>query len=204
MIHLDQLTHTYTTEAGTRVPGVTSVIEPLERYAGVDPAVLEWASERGRAVHLACDLLDEGDLDERSLDPEIVPYVEAYCCFLEEARPSWSAIEHVVHSERYGYAGRLDRVGTLACLRGSPRVVCDIKTVAALSPVTGLQLAAYAEALRTDQRTKTLRRFALQLRHDGAYRLKEYTERSDLSVFLAQLTVAGWCRRHNRPQEIRA
>jgi hypothetical protein len=204
VIDFEPTGHTYSI-AGRRIPGVTSVIEPLERFIGVDPAVLEYASERGRAVHLACDLVDEDDLDREALDPVLVPYVEAYERFRSELRPEWEAVEQVVYSERYGYAGRLDRAGCLYGIKNqAPRVVLDIKTVAALSPVTGLQLAAYAEAYDPDRRRTPPRRFALQIKPDGTYRLQEYRERSDLSVFLAQLTIAGWCRRHNRTQEIAA
>jgi len=195
----DPATHTY--RLGSRVlPHVTGVIKPLEDYAGVPPSVLEWASERGRMVHEACQFLDEDDLDESSLDPEIAPYVEAYRRFLEEVRPEWYAIEQPVHSDRYGYAGTLDRVGYLTGLKRSPRAVVDLKAVAKLSPVTGLQLAAYAEAWCVGGAAPLIARYALQLRPDKTYRLKRYDEPTDLSTFLSQLSVANWCRRHGKQQ----
>lgn len=203
MVEFDPVTHKYTV-SGQRVPHVTGIIKPLEDYAGIPPSVLEYASERGRAVHLACELLDLDDLDESSLDPGIIGYVDAYRHFLAAAGPVWRGIERRVYSERWRYAGTLDRVGVLTKCKGAPEAVLDIKCVAALSPVTGLQTAAYEEADRADRRHKERARYALQLRADGTYRLRRYAEPTDLSVFLAQLTIHGWCLRHDRNQEIAA
>ena len=196
--------HTYHL-AGRQIPHVTGVLEALERFLGVDPAVLEWAAERGRHVHAACHYLDEGDLHEDSLDSEIRPYVDAYRQFLRDVRPRWTAIEQRVYCPVYQYAGTLDRVGTLMLPGAEGMAVVDLKTVSSLSPVTGLQLAAYDHAYRyTDRRRKPLARYALQLRPDRTYKLKRYDELTDLAVFISQLTVTGWARRNNRTQEIPA
>lgn len=204
MIDFDPETHTYRVR-GVLVPHVTGILTPLERYYGVPSGALEYASERGRDVHSACEYLDQDDLDPASLDEEIAPYVTAYERFLDDARPEWEAIESWVWSERYGYAGTLDRVGVLHGLKRTPAAVIDIKTVSALSPVTGLQLAAYEHAYREMRgrgAARRLARYALQLRPDSTYRLAQYAEPTDYSVFLAQLSVAGWCRRHGKTQEI--
>lgn len=197
----DAPTHTYRVD-GHMVPHVTGIIAAVESFYGVPPATLEFASERGRAVHLACELLDQNDLDESSIDPEVAPYLAAYRAFIEDAKPEWSAIEKPVYCVRYRYAGTLDRVGILRGLKGSPQAVVDIKCVAGLSPATGLQLAAYEAADRNDQRKAIRARYALQLRPDGTYRLVPYDEPTDYAVFLAQLTVSNWCARHGRQQEI--
>jgi len=206
-IGFEPVSHTYRLADGRQVPHVTGILVALEQFYGVPPSALEYAAERGRDVHAACQYLDEGDLDEGSLDAEIAPYVAAYRRFLADVRPEWIAIEERVYSERWGYAGTLDRAGLLSPhgVRGERRVVLDIKTVSSLSPVTGLQLAAYDEAYRGgDRRSRALLRYGLQLRPSGDYRLQRYDEPTDLSVFLAQLTVAGWCRRHGKTQEIAA
>lgn len=52
--------------------------------------------------------------------------------------------EIAVHSEKYGYAGSLDALGTLP---SGEIVVYDFKTSKAVYPSMALQIAAYAKAL---------------------------------------------------------
>ena len=173
---------------GLKVPNVTRIIESLESYDGIDPSVLEYASDRGTKVHQATELYDEGDLDEDALHEALWGYVAAWKLFRDDTGVEIKAIETIVYSARYGYAGKIDR---LVNLNGEDGVL-DIKCVAQISPVTALQTVGYAEALRTDRRQKVLNRYALQLREDGTYRLKRYKSRADLGVFLSALNLYNW------------
>lgn len=193
-LDFDAATHTYTLE-GRAIPNVTRVLEPLEHFDKVPPSILEYASERGTAVHRATELYDTGELDEASLDDELVPYLEGWKKFLDESGFQILRIERRVYHERYRYAGTLDRQGIL----GDDPWIIDIKTVSQLSPVTGLQTAAYADPAHEDKRTKAPRRGAVQLRPDGTYRLKEYREQTDFAVFLAALNLYNWRNRNGRP-----
>jgi hypothetical protein len=128
----------------------------------------EWADEtartRGDYVHRMTEYFDRGELDTETLDPALVGYLSAYQRFHADVRPVWTHIEHRVHDEVYGYAGRLDRAGSWV---GVDRAVLDIKS-GPPSPATAIQLAAYRRCLPEPH---TWRRFALQLSDDGSYHL---------------------------------
>jgi hypothetical protein len=121
---------------------------------------------RGSAVHAACQYLDEGCLDWDSVLPEHEGYVRAWeramreCCFV------WDGVEEELYHTQYQYAGRRDRRGRI----GQSRVVADIKT-GALYPQTAMQLAAYVAPLESP---RSHRRFAVRLKPDGTYTVKEY------------------------------
>ena len=85
-------------------------------------------------------------------------------------------------STLYGFAGKPDLIGPLA---GRESVV-DTKSGAA-GPAAHLQTAAY-EILHG----KPLKRYALQLKQDGKYRLIEHKDRKDREIFLAALAVYQW------------
>ena len=181
-------------------PSVTQVLKPLEDWFGVPASVLEHAAERGRAVHLATQFHDEGDLDEDTVHPEVMPYLKAYYRFLEEARPEWMGIEQIVHHERMGYCGMLDRHGVLHGVKKAPECILDIKAVSVLSPATGVQTAAYDDAHPKTSRRKRAR-YALQLKRDETYVLKRYDEPTDLGVFVSLYNVHNWRARHGRKEQ---
>ena len=189
-IDLDD-SHTYRVN-GMIVPGVTQVLAQIETYAGIPPSTLEYARERGQAVHLATQLWDEGDLDTQTLDPVVGPYLSAWIQFLADTGFGVTEIETRVYSDYPRYCGTLDRVGFLQ----GDHCVIDIKAVAAISPLTGLQTAAYAGAWRTDKRMKLPRRAAVQLRPDGTYRWEEHSDKTDLSVFISLLQLWNWRKIH--------
>lgn len=181
----DAETHRYTFE-GKPYPSVTRVLKLLDLYGPIDPADLAFAAARGSAVHEATALDDRDDLDDDSLDPQIRPYIDAWRRFKAEANYSPWAIELPVVHGRFEYAGTLDRV---ASIQGKFAVL-DIKS--GLIPITaGPQLAAYKEAYdwlvsaalvpRPPEMPK--RRYVVQLRADGTYRLEQFTSPEDFGVF---------------------
>ena len=183
--------NTYTV-AGKSVPRVTTVLNTLYDFSGVPQDQLAFAADRGRMVHLATQYIDEGDFNFDYLDAQLKPYIDAYQQFLEDVRPQWSGIERLVHSEKYGYAGQLDRVGVLCGLKGEPEAIVDIKAVVKLSPITALQTAAYEMADRVEHRESARARYALQLKKDGTYKLQKYDDPTDFSVFLSALSLHNW------------
>lgn len=183
--------HTYW-EGTLPVPNVTRIIGGLEDFEGIPMSILEHASERGKAVHRATELHDQGILDEDSIDDEVRPYLEAWTAFLGHTGAVVLAIEKRVFCPKHRYAGMLDRIIHWPDLPPPTEAVLDIKCVAKLSPITRLQTAAYEYAARVDKRTRPRRRFAVQLRADGTYRAEEHKDRGDLSAYLAQLTIFNW------------
>lgn len=127
-----------------RVPSVSEILRPLTDpfLARIPESTLNWKRDLGIAVHKACQLFDLGQLDEESLDPAIVPYLEGYKTFLVDYEPTWDGIEQIVFEPTARYAGTLDRVGRT---KDGPTLI-DIKTSAKIQPTAALQLWAYRMA----------------------------------------------------------
>ena len=179
----DAVSHTYRLD-GEVVPGVTSVLKSVGiiDYSFIPQEILQRASKRGTAVHLALQYLDEGCLDRTSVDVEHRGYIEAYERFVTESGFEPAHIEHRVYHPVYRYAGTLDRTGLL----NGTLTILDFKTGLVL-PGHALQLAAYANCLAAPRR---FRRIALQLNADATYRVYEYPMRSfnpDANLFLSAL-----------------
>lgn len=187
MLTFDDASHTYFWN-GKRVPGVTSILQALHNFNGVPADVLEAAQDRGTAVHLCCEYLDKGVLDEGSIDPAIAGYVDAWRLFTAEMRPQWTHIEQQVYHPVMRYAGTVDRVGVL----NGKEYVLDIKTSIASHPVWGLQTAAYANAMDK----KCALRATVQLRSDGTYRLIEWSDASDWPTFVSLITINNFLEKH--------
>lgn len=195
-----------------RIPGVTSVLKPLCSFDHVRAEVLERKTALGRMVHTATEFLDEDDLDWDSLHPNAVPYVRAWDRFRTDHGVEVLASERRVFHPLHRYAGQLDRI-----VRLHERVgLLDLKTCAQMSPVTGLQTAAYLQALVAEHQATPsdvplpTARFGLQLRPDGSYRLHEYNSARDWPTFLALLTLQHWQTEHipypsnHQPEELEA
>ncbi len=180
--------HSYTWN-GTPVPSVTQVIAA----GGLMPDLKQWSSQwhmdRGKHVHEATVLIDEGDLDWDALDPEIVGYCRAYERFREETLADLEIVEAETarYHETYHYAGTPDRV---ALWRGALAVI-DGKT-GAPAPWHGLQLSAY-RALVPDCAV----RLGLYLKSDGTWSIKTYADRNEWHVFAAATRLWHWRAAHH-------
>ena len=193
MIRFDPDSHTYWL-GSVRVPSVTQILGVITDFSMVDPEVLAYKAQLGTAVHLATELYDAGTLDPASIDPVVEPYLDAWVRFLSETGFEVDAIEQRVFHPAHIYAGTLDRTGRL----DGRTAVLDIKTSAALMPSVGPQLAAYQEALAAgEQKTRPERRLAVQLKPDGTYRLKEYSDPADWAAFLSIKTLMSWADKHS-------
>lgn len=190
---------------GRVVPSVTQALEQLEvgsfvaaikeamrgaprevQNSAIAEAVERWraAAEFGTHVHAACHLHNLDELDEESLDPSLVPYLNSYKRFLGETGFVVTASEVLVYHELMRYAGQLDFQGHW---RNASWLV-DIKSGVVPSTV-GAQTAAYLNALPAPDRPK--KRACLQLSEAG-YRWFEQKELSDFSLFTSALN----CYRH--------
>lgn len=204
-IIFDEAEHIYLVD-GVEVPSVTTILQPLasRAYASVNPSVLEYARNRGAAVHEALEMHDLGG--ELEVTPETEGYIRAYLEWEQIYRPRWTGVEQIVYHEVFprdidkpmlkdgndvDYIGTLDRIGYL---NGTELAVVDIKTSnpskEALVSVC-CQTAAYAEAVFNYDKPS---RYGLFLKADGTYRFldcKEYEKKygfSGTSVFYYLLT----------------
>lgn len=181
---------------GIELPGVTRTLERAGfiDWSHVPPAILEAARVRGMNVHHALHYLDDGELDETTLDQELHGYVMAYLRFKRDTGFEPDLVEYMGYSVAYRYAGRFDRRGTLPTKDGGRRkIVLDFKSGLVL-PAHRLQLAAYAGLLPD---SRMYGRVALELRDDSNFRVHEFPPEEyqrDFGVFV-QAVAAEWWRR---------
>lgn len=187
-ILLDEARHEYTAD-GRKVLGVTQALS----LGGVcswsvrrDSPEVQQALQLGSATALATQYDDEARLNERTLDPRVLGPLTGWRRFKRESGFIITSVETKHYHERYGYAGRVDRLGIL---RGRPGVL-DIKTGEEYDwhPI---QLAGYA-LIVGEPLPEAFGRWDLYLRPDGTYKLVEHTQRVDFDVFKAALVVAKW------------
>jgi len=176
------------TTSRSELPRVTTILKD----AGlVDTSFFtDEARDKGSALHLALQFLDQHDLDWDSLDPVLLPRVRQYQRFLDEVRPEILAIEEEVVNEPLQYAGRLDRRVKIA----GKELVLDLKT-GGCAPFHQVQLAGYAGTFQ-----RPLARTCLHLFEDR-YQLVEHRDRNDWVVFKAALTLTAW-RRSNGASDV--
>lgn len=184
-LDFDEAGHVYRVD-GRVIPSVTQILEPLYDWSGIPRPILQAAAERGAAVHKACELYDLELLDESSLDDEVAAYLEGWKRFREDTGFIPERVEARVYSARWGYAGTVDRTGRLK----RKHILLDIKS-GQVSPVTGPQTAAYAEALTEMSGDKFVARYGLYLRPND-YRLVPYDTPTDWLVFQSALNLATW------------
>ena len=196
-LEFDEAKHEYRLE-GALLPSVTQVLKPLQDFSTIPEDILERSANFGTAVHLATALWDQNDLDLDSVDVAIVPYLEAWKRFRDETKITFEAIETQVVSEKYRYAGTLDRIGFL---NEKPTVI-DIKT-GLTNPLIGVQLAGYLVAWNETHVLKATKRASVSLRKDGTYRLDWWEDKADWACFLALLQITNWQLAHGNQIERR-
>lgn len=170
---------------GVVIPSVTQTLETagiIQPYTG-DP----WYGDRGTAVHAATWLDDQGVLDEATVDPHIVGFVEAWRRFRRESGFTPVGGEMPLHHTLHRYAGTPDRWDI--------SLLTDIKT-GKEAHWHILQRAAYRELLK-QAGVKIRRDCCVYLSADGRYTTsKQSSTQQDLSVFLSALTVHRWRESH--------
>jgi|ERR1051325_11029741 hypothetical protein len=147
---------------------VPSVTEILKGAGLVDD---RWFTEQGRwrgsVVHLACWYDDQGDLDEQSINEEVMAHVRAWRKFRAETGFTPTSIEEPIFNELMSYAGTPDRVGGLG--DGRP-CVADLKSGAS-SKTTRYQTVAYAACLPSPRKYT---RMEVRTMANGNYSLKVF------------------------------
>ena len=186
----DPSTHTFT-QGGLKVPSVTQVLARagLCDYSFVDAETREYSMKRGTSVHWMTQLEDQGALNYRSVPKSLRGYRKAYKLWKERSgfKPVFIEMQFV---SRFGYAGIIDRFGTLPPAHYQGTIV-DLKT----GPVqnwTRYQLTAYSVVAAGDDpvRAQVFRRIALRLSDDGTYNVREFpmsTWKLDWAKFMQEL-----------------
>ncbi len=177
--------------SGRTYPSVTQLLDEagFARWTeDIPEAVLERAGDRGTAVHMACHMDDDGDLDESTVDKAVRPYLDQYREWKAFTNFRPIAAEVPCINRAKGFAGTFDRLGLIDA---TPAVV-DIKTVP-LRPVVALQLIGYADLVDMPLGG---RRFALRLTGKGKPEVREYSiedaVKRDLGAWRAVLKLHQW------------
>lgn len=94
------------------IPSVTQVIAPLCDYSRVPIRTLNHKRDLGMAFHEAIRLYLHGDLDENSIDPQLVKPIEAFDDWTEQftGETFISIIEKPVYHPKLKYCGKPDLV----------------------------------------------------------------------------------------------
>lgn len=191
-ITFDPVAHAYTVD-GRPVPSVTQCLDWLVDWSMVPPALLEYKSALGTAVHEMVHLACRDELDEADLDPALQPYLVQWRKFVAESGYTVLQSELVV-SHPTGFAGTLDLVLGRVARTKLKRFVCDIKTAKAIPATVGAQTIGYAEAYKSMGGSYDGRK-VLRLWPDG-YKLDDLNDPADWSVFLSALNLWKWRRKH--------
>ncbi len=182
MVEFDPMTHTYAKD-GIRYPSVTEILAAEGFYGDAAAYFTEYSRDRGRFVHKIIQYHTEGVLDESTIDPVLRPYFDAWLKFERDTGFVSVICEKPMASDLYQVAGTPDHIGPLY----DAEAIIDVKT-GVMNPAAQIQTAAY-EILYG----KHAKRFGLQLKPDGKYKLsKEYKDRTDRGVFLSALSIFQW------------
>lgn len=189
-IELDPETHTYYVDGEPEI-GVTSVLHANGLID--DRWYTEYGRWRGSAVHKATHYFDDGDIDRRTLDPAIKPFVADWKKFRDDTGFTPTLIEVPLYDPLHRYCGTPDRVGYFGWNKESKdsNVLLDLKAYpnGQIPEWVRYQMAAYG---RLVDPKKVFHRFAVQLTGDGpkieSYPTDSYVD--DVNDFLACVRVA--------------
>ena len=183
MINFREDKHIYWVEiegAKQIVPSVSTIIGNIldldNRYKNIDP----FYANRGTAVHKAIELLIAKNLDEESLDEEVIPFLKSYKNFCELTKFKPLKSEQRVFSKDLWVAGTLDLIGKIQ----NKKVLIDIKT-GQKQKWHQLQTAGYA--LLADE--KKIDRYCLYINKKETFKLEPHQNKNDFDVFIAMTKV---------------
>ena len=165
---------------GQIVGNVTTILQAAGLYD--DSFFTEESRNRGKYVHKACLYYLQGDLHEDTIPDEYRGYIEAFKRFMQEAdcKPHLDRCEVPLFSEILRYGGTPD----MPCVLNGKESLIDIKS-GVESPTTGIQLTAYGMLYDVP----SVQRYGLYLKANGKYKLTPYTDRNDIKIFNAALTL---------------
>lgn len=178
--HFDPQTHTYTID-GKTVPSVTQVVR---RFAPFPVQVDSWYLQRGTMVHKACALLVTGELEDGTVDPRIVGYVNAAHRFLDTYRDYRGIERTIVERQMFDKHGQF--AGTFdAWINGE---LIDWKS--SDDPATEIQLGGYVSLLQPLGAVRKCK--AVELHEDGTFKVTPYEPKRCLGLWRAALSVYQW------------
>lgn len=219
VVKFDRVRHAYSIN-GEALPSVTQVLPEIPAEMLLNQRFID-KTNIGTRVHFACEVLDNdiigwkplkakkfvlstADLDHvckkirkkpdfpySDLTPEDLPYINAWVKFRNEMNPEIFNVEVRVFSEKFGFAGTVDRVLSIV----KKMYVTDIKTSTEVSPSAALQTAGYVLAFKESSKLDDIGRSIVHLLPDGRYAWKPYPKATfahDVNVFLSKVVSFKW------------
>lgn len=175
-----------------------SVSEVLQDTGFVDDTwFTEFGRERGKAAHKAILYDDQGILDHATLDPRLVPRLEAWRKFKLDMGWVSRMKEQPLACPVLRIAGTPDDIGTHRMAQLGFCIV-DAKCGQPM-PYHALQLALYAYMLGqlVCVDPADIERIGVHLKADGSYKIKRYTDKKDILVAFSTVSLFHWKRNHN-------
>lgn len=200
-LRLDEATHTY--YKGRRViPGNTEIIKAAGLYGYMDAIPkdkLEFARDRGTAVHSTVELYLKGTLE--MAHPIIEPYLDQFKKFVAETGLHMELSEQVLYCDFQGveFGTKIDIVARLLNRSETDRYLIELKTSDAQSDISRLQTAAQYRALMQTEDADpflpyNMRRGVLVVTDTGYHFEEHPTEEQfyDWSCFAACYQIYKW------------
>lgn len=165
---------------GRITDGLTATISEAGLIREGDP----WYMDRGTAVHRATELWDKGTLDEATVDPQIVGYVESWKRFRADLAYTPTHIEHRTYHPHLLVGMTIDRLPLL-----------DIKS-GSWDKWHSLQLACAWDALRAQGMSDNcLNPMGVYLDADGGPpKVRSYTVREMRDAFMVYAGMLAFLR----------
>lgn len=153
----------------------------LKKLGYIDTAFYdEYSANRGRLVHLVNKLHVDGELDETTVDPILLPYFQATLRFLADSGFIITRSEFMLYCPEWDYACTVDFEGYFS---HAPRILYfgDWKS-GKMQDWTRYQLA-----LECNAQGEYRRRVGVELRKNGTYKTRIYNDHYDLPSILDEL-----------------
>lgn len=188
-LSFDPRVHEYRRPDGRVVPSVTQVLRAVgisADYAALAKAfgsveAVARKRELGRRVHEATQAYDDGDLDLRHVNADVLAYVEAWAIFRANHKLTPVLREHRLYAEALGIAGTVD--GVFYRDDDADRLILvDMKTGDVTSSAARYQTAGYEELWNAEYPTRPIaERWAVELTPERAvpYRVHNFTQAID-------------------------
>lgn len=168
------------------LPSVTQIIQDNNLgfdFSQLTKTDLPWFQDRGTKVHLACEYMDKGILDWKSVAPEILGYVKSYQLGKHEYKFEILETEMLVFDKLHRFAGTLDRIVKFEGNDFNGIRQIDIKS--GMPHIShGYQTAGYNICLDDSDYSRHIPRYSLYLDKDGRLpKLKTYPHLDDFTIF---------------------
>lgn len=179
----DSETHTYYVD-GIQRPGVSDIVFSLEEpiLRRIPPQKLEEGRIRGTNIHDATKWDDMGILDMDTVMDEYLLALEGWRKFNRDTGGEWLLIEERLDSEKWKFAGRIDRVKTI----NGKTTLIDIKSGGILI-TTKLRLAGYEILWNENNPKNKIKQKWIVQPAKNSYKITPFSDITSKNEFLTEL-----------------